>query len=632
MHEFLDNYKTPHPTLKKHFLVFFLLLFFGILIYINTANAKEIKNTYPKIANYYLHHSISDKTAEELSLWDVIILDPENQINNPGQLQKIKQLNPNIIILAYIQIQELSFDENNHSLTKLREYIKSNIDENWYLKDNLGNKLSFWPGATIINITYYDKWVNFLPDFIKTKVLSTNLWDGIFFDNLSTNISWLNNGNIDINNDGSIDQSTIIDSLWKENIKTILTKTSTNNYLVIGNSASDLDVANYLNGRMFETFPTPWEGDGRWEDSMQLYLNKFPEKNIDPKIYIINSNTDNSGNFTDYKKMRFGLTSTLLGDGYFSFDYGDKNHGQTWYYDEYKTYLGESISIAKNLLDPNNSTIKPGLWRRDFENGIVLVNSTDKKQRYIFKYEIFEKLKGQQDKITNSRNRINYIDIESRDGIVLLKTIKEIYDSAYKNNSFTKIFNFSGTETKNPFFHIENNYKINSIIIHSDIDNDKKRETIVAKNGLLEIYKFGKKKYEFYPYDKHFKQDINLAIGDVNGDGINEIITGAGSGGGPHVRIFDYRGNLISQFFAYEKTFRGGISVAVGDVNGDGINEIITGAIQNGDSEIKMFNENLEQIKNFFAYPKNNNKKIYISISDIDKDNIEEILISTTDF
>ncbi|MDD4289676.1 MAG: putative glycoside hydrolase [Patescibacteria group bacterium] len=632
MHEFLDNYKTPHPILKKHFLIFFMLLFFSILIYINSAKAQETKNTYPKIANYYLHHFISDKTAEELSMWDVIILDPENQINNPEQLQKIKQLNPNIIILAYIQIQELSFDENNHSLTKLREYIKNNIDESWYLKDKLGNKLSFWPGATIINITYYDKWINFLPNFIKTKILSTNLWDGIFFDNLSTNISWFNGGNIDIDNNGSIDPAITIDSLWKKNIKTILTKNSANNSLIIGNSASDLDVAHYLNGRMFETFPTPWEGDGKWEDSMNLYLKKFPEKNIDPKIYIINSNTNNSGNLTDYKKMRFGLTSTLLGDGYFSFDYGDKNHGQTWYYDEYKTYLGEPISNAHNLLDPNNSTIKPGLWRRDFENGIVIVNSSNKKQRHVFKYEIFEKIRGQQDKITNNGNKINYIDIEPGDGIVLLKIIKEIYDSAYKNNSFTKIFNFSGIEVRNPIFHIKNNYKINSIIINSDIDNDKKRETIVSKNGLLEIYKFGQKKHEFHPYNTNFKLDINLAIGDVSGDGMNEIITGAGLGGGPHIRIFDYQGNLISQFFAYEKTFRGGVSVAIGDVNGDGMNEIITGAIQKGNSEIKIFNKDLQQIKNFFAYPKNNNKKIYVSVNDVDKDDIEEILISTTDF
>ena len=70
-----------------------------------------------------------------------------------------------------------------------------------------------------------------------------------------------------------------------------------------------------------------------------------------------------------------------------------------------------------------------------------------------------------------------------------------------------------------------------------------------------------------------------MALGDVNGDGTVDLITGAGPGGGPHVRVLsgtDLR--ELHSFFAYAPGFAGGVSVAAGDINGDGRTDIITGA------------------------------------------------------
>jgi len=81
------------------------------------------------------------------------------------------------------------------------------------------------------------------------------------------------------------------------------------------------------------------------------------------------------------------------------------------------------------------------------------------------------------------------------------------------------------------------------------------------------------------------KFGVHIAAGDIDGDGDDEIITGAGPGAvfGPHVRAFDYNGATgvaavpgVS-YFAYG-TPKWGVNVTAGDIDGDGYDEIVTGA------------------------------------------------------
>src|SRR5262249_51204696 len=55
------------------------------------------------------------------------------------------------------------------------------------------------------------------------------------------------------------------------------------------------------------------------------------------------------------------------------------------------------------------------------------------------------------------------------------------------------------------------------------------------------------------------------------------LVTGSGRGGAAEVRVYDSgTGAELFQFAPYGPGFRGGVRVAVGDVNGDGSLDIVT--------------------------------------------------------
>jgi hypothetical protein len=154
---------------------------------------------------------------------------------------------------------------------------------------------------------------------------------------------------------------------------------------------------------------------------------------------------------------------------------------------------------------------------------------------------------------------------------------------------------------------------------------------------LVKIYNpGGTLLYQFFAYDPNFTGGVRVTLGDVNGDHIPDVITAPGPGGSPDIRVFDgahlqlatpFGGDMIRHFEAYSPYFTGGVYVAAGDVNHDGVADIVTGAGPGGGPHVEVWNGLTGLLTySFYAYNRMFTGGVRVAAGNVNNDGFDDII------
>ncbi len=133
-------------------------------------------------------------------------------------------------------------------------------------------------------------------------------------------------------------------------------------------------------------------------------------------------------------------------------------------------------------------------------------------------------------------------------------------------------------------------------------------------------------KFNFFPFEQSFTGGVRVAVGDINGDGIDDIICVPASGGSARVRAYSgVDGTVMVDQFAFDPAFRGGGYVAVGDFNGDNVKDIIVGAGEGGGPRVQVFTlagaapSTTRQLADFFAFDPSQSTGVRVAAGDFQR-------------
>ncbi len=674
----IAQFSQPVVLLRRCIVSLFVV---GCVLYAGSIQA-QAATTYPLLSLYYVDCCFTQAQAKDIAKFDLVIVTMEAAEYNLEGIKTLRELNPKIKILPYVPSQGVV--TLNASATRQR--LIDVLQDDWYLRRPNGSIVSRYTGESDLNITRSDTReaiASFVADLNNDKCGSKNCWDGVFFDVVEDNLDYL--GGLDLNRDGVVDSN--VNSQWVAGYKELFKSTRSKigkDKLIIINGASNLDMQSDINGRMFEDFPTPWHANGQW-DGVSENVPTLEQYNMDPVGIIFSA----QGSETDYKKMRFSIASGLVSGTYAGYDNGVDKHNSVWLYDEYLVNLGKAHGKARNLKNPNNPyKIQNGVWRRDFDNGIVLLNSTSKNQTITLESG-YEKVRGTKEKKVNNGATTGKITLKPKDAIILRRRLQQIDDAAFFNGAFTNIYSNKGKRVRTSFFAFNRKYE-GGTVIHHLADGNK---TIVADKTYVTVYKGSKKLARFAPFGTSYRgglsmdidrleapdkkgakkgrlkpyrivvgaktgspsikmydltgkkisngcdvfsagqvRGVNLAIGDVIKEKSGkEIIVAPATSGKPEVRIYNAQcKRMKGGFTAYDTGVTSGVSLASGDLDGDGFEEIVTMPAARAGSFVRVFRMEKSKKKvvnnGFYAFPKSNKSGGFITISDIDEDGTNEIV------
>lgn len=145
------------------------------------------------------------------------------------------------------------------------------------------------------------------------------------------------------------------------------------------------------------------------------------------------------------------------------------------------------------------------------------------------------------------------------------------------------------------------------------------------------------------PDSKVFRGGSRAAVSDINGDGIGDLVWAAGAGGGPRIAIFDGARldggtnvffKITGDFFALSTSLRDGCFIAGGDVDGDGIGDLIAGGGSGAPPQVVGYSGKNLRANNFtrfldFQFGTNSKQGIRVAVKKLNDDAFADVIVGS---
>ena len=170
-----------------------------------------------------------------------------------------------------------------------------------------------------------------------------------------------------------------------------------------------------------------------------------------------------------------------------------------------------------------------------------------------------------------------------------------------------------------------------------DVNGDGVADTIVGAGPggapLVEVFDgvTGSMLYSFLAFEDTFTGGVTVSAADFNRDGFADVVLGTGVGGGPRVVIVDGRDQqFLMSVFVYEASFRGGVSVATADFTGDGVPDLVTSTKAGGGPRVVVVDgATLGELASFFVFDESDRSGFNVTTGDVNGDGVPDVIVGS---
>lgn len=418
-------------SMARRFLVGGLLAT-AALANIQAAVAQSTSAPFPRLGGYLIGASYVESAfatpsyQQQVAKLGVAIIGTypgwsSGGFDNQTAAAAVKAINPNIVLTLYSIPEEVPTSPGAYAPA----WSLANTPNQWLR--------TAWPSGSIVqHASGYDE-ANMTTSSAKNAsglnypaaraaydaAYATSNWNGIYVDNFG----WIPLVSGDFMQTGGSQSPSSVQQAYRDGYAAYVSYFRSvrpgsqvwGNVATWGQGGANLTGYNQvLNGGVMESIigqSYSYETWGGWSGMMSYYRTVM-SYTIPPGYQIF----EQDGTATDYQGMRYGLASCLMDNGYYYFNVTGPGGGSliTWF-DEFNASLGQASS------QPPTSAWQNGVYRRDFANGIALVNPKGNGPQTVTLETAYRHLSGTQAPSVNNGQTVTSVTLNDRDGVILMR-------------------------------------------------------------------------------------------------------------------------------------------------------------------------------------------------------------------